>query len=271
MRYYSRLQKAFEGAPRLPLNNQSKYVLFSDCHRGTGTSNDNFLKNQPLYLAALKHYYQTNFTYIELGDGDELWENRKLKPIRDAHINVFQLLDCFQDAGRIYLLYGNHDIIKQFLPDIKVYAGIILENALSPGTKDIYLTHGHQVDFLNSTLWPLTRLLVKYLWKPLENFGIPDPTSAAKNYKRKQKTEKRLHYFAEQEDFILIAGHTHRPFLSETDLHYCNCGSCVHPYSITCLEIERMHISLIKWSLSARADMSLYAAREVLSGPFPLS
>ena len=54
MSYDSRLNKSFEGALLLPLNQTSRYVLISDCHRGTGRAKDNFLKNEHLYLAALK-------------------------------------------------------------------------------------------------------------------------------------------------------------------------------------------------------------------------
>ena len=61
----SRITNAYENAFCLPLNPSSKYVLFSDCHRGTGRSNDNFLKNEYLYLAALKYYFSHGFTYIE--------------------------------------------------------------------------------------------------------------------------------------------------------------------------------------------------------------
>ena len=50
MTYTFRLDKTFEGAKRLPLNKDTKYVLFSDCHRGSGTSNDNFLKNRSTIL-----------------------------------------------------------------------------------------------------------------------------------------------------------------------------------------------------------------------------
>lgn len=50
MSYYSRLSKAFENALHLPLTPDSKYILMSDCHRGNGTSTDNFLKNQNLFL-----------------------------------------------------------------------------------------------------------------------------------------------------------------------------------------------------------------------------
>ena len=264
MSYSSRLHKTFEGAIKLPLYPSSKYVLFSDCHRGTGTSNDNFLKNRNLYLAALQYYYHAGYTYIELGDGDELWENRSMQQIFEAHENIFSKLCCFHRKGRLYMLYGNHDMVKKkqaFLTDIPFYPGIILKNLLAPDARDLYLTHGHQADLFNSTLWPVTRFLVRYLWKPLEHYGVLDPTSAAKNYTRKQTCEKRLQTFAKKEQILLITGHTHRPTLSGSDLSYCNSGSCVHPYSITCLEIECGSITLAKWMLTVRTDNILYATR----------
>lgn len=292
MSYHSRLNKAFEGALRLPLNYHTKYVLISDCHRGAGTSNDNFLKNRNLYFAALQHYYKMGYCYIELGDGDELWETRSMEQIIRTHSDVFCLLSHFHEKGRLYMLYGNHDMVKKsagyatdnfnswpsceshphlhkqpLMPDLKFYEGIILENTLSPDSRDICLTHGHQTDLFNSSLWRISRFLVRYLWKPLERYGILDPTSAAKNYTRKNKTEKRLHDYARQKNIILITGHTHRPMLSASDAYYHNSGSCVHPYCITCLEIEHMRISLVKWTLATRGDMSLYVSREVMVGP----
>lgn len=296
MSYYSRLNKTFEGALRLPLNNCTKYVLISDCHRGAGTSNDNFLKNQNLYFAALQYYFRTGYTYIELGDGDELWENRCMKQIIETHHNVFRLLSRFHEHKRLYMLYGNHDMMKKnnryasqncsvypdymnnplmenlpLFPDMRFYAGIILENQFAPEARDVYLTHGHQTDLFNSTLWRLTRFLVRYLWKPLEHYGVLDPTSAAKNHTRKHKAEQRLYHWAKQENHILITGHTHRPALSEADSFYYNSGSCIHPGSITCLEIEHMHIRLVKWTLNTRADMSLYVEREIMAGDVSLT
>lgn len=281
MSYFSRLNKAYEGALKLPLCDFSKYVIISDCHRGNGTSNDNFLKNQTLYMAALRHYFQKGFTYIELGDGDELWENRRMKQITETHSDVFRLLSFFHEQNRLYLLYGNHDIVKKKQKST-FYESILLTSDFSYSAtktqpcfsnnsrpKDIFLTHGHQADLFNSTLWPLSRFLVRYLWKPLEHFGISDPTSAAKNYTRKEKTERRLQHFATQKDLLLIAGHTHRPYLSADDSHYCNSGSCVHPYSITCLEIEHRHISLVKWNLSSDREKYLFVKRELLAGPYP--
>ena len=45
---------------------------------------------------------------------------------------------------------------------------------------------------------------------------------------------------------------------------YCNTGSCVHPAGITAIEIERRNITLVKWSVSTKKDMELYASREIL-------
>ena len=45
-----------EHALHLPLGTGSRYVVISDCHRGEGTTNDNFLKNAYLYEAAMEHY-----------------------------------------------------------------------------------------------------------------------------------------------------------------------------------------------------------------------
>ena len=68
MSYQKRLDQAFENVPVLPLDDNHKYVVFSDCHRGSGNNNDNFIKNEHLYLAALRHYNRMQYTYVELGD-----------------------------------------------------------------------------------------------------------------------------------------------------------------------------------------------------------
>ena len=75
------IDKALSEAVHLPLNSCSRYIIISDCHRGEGGANDNFLRNQHLYMAALNYYIAHGFTYFELGDGEELWENRHLSRI----------------------------------------------------------------------------------------------------------------------------------------------------------------------------------------------
>lgn len=271
MGYEKRLEAAFKQAPILPVFPSSKLVLISDCHRGIGNSNDNFLKNQHLYFAALAYYYERGYTYIELGDGDELWENRSLEQIKEIHGNVFRLLSLFSQKKRLYMLYGNHDMEKKdgtCSLDFPFYEGIILKDCCSD--KLLYLTHGHQADTLNSVFWKLSRFLVRYFWKPLEQFGVLDPTSAAKNYMVKEKTEKRLTHWAKDHNTTLITGHTHRPVLDPQNPHYCNTGSCVHPRCITCLEIQNSSLLLVKWSVKTREDLSLVVARTILSEPVKL-
>lgn len=284
MSCYTRLSRSFQRACRLPLDSNSRYVIFSDCHRGTGRANDNFLKNELIYLAALKYYYPKGFTYLELGDGDELWENRSFDAIKSMHTQVFEVLSQYYHAGRFYSVYGNHDIVKRrnhfpeknchtyycehamchnaLFPGIYFYPGIILED--QERKKDIYLTHGHQADALNSTFWPISRFLVRYVWMPLENLGIPDPTSAAKNNTKKKNSEKRLADWARQNNHLLITGHTHHPMVGTVKSPYFNTGSCVSPAGITCIEIENRCLTLIKWTLGTRQNQAVYTEREVL-------
>ena len=284
MGYKARITKAFENAVTLPLCDSTKYIVFSDCHRGNGTANDNFLKNELLYIAALNYYYRCNFIYLELGDGDELWENRSMKNIKEMHKHSFEIISKFYSDNRFYSVYGNHDILKKnkkfieknfadyfcdrnlckksLCPEICFYQGIILRDF--ERKKDIYLTHGHQADIMNSRLWKVNCFLVRYLWKNLELIGIPDPTSAAKNNTIKDKTEKRLSEWAKENEIILISGHTHRPMAGTKELPYFNTGSCVHPAGITGIEIEKRCITLVKWSLGTRNDSTVYAKREVL-------
>lgn len=290
MGYQQRLDRAFLDAPILPLCEASRYVLFSDCHRGVGTSNDNFLKNQHLYFAALQYYYQNGYTYMELGDGDELWENRSMESIVEIHSNVFWMMTLFLQENRLVLMYGNHDITKKssafqnrclssyfctteqkklpLFSNCPILEGVLLMD--EPTKTFFYLTHGHQADPLNSTFWRLSRFLVRYIWKPLEHFGVLDPTSAAKNNVKKEKVEKRLLRWAKERGGIVIAGHTHRPMMGSRQSPYFNTGSCVHPRCVTCIEITGRCLYLVKWSMATHPDRSLYVAREVLSGPLSI-
>ena len=73
---HKRLTKVFEAAKRIPFDDSSRIVFFSDCHRGDNGRTDPFARNKELFLHALNHYYREGFTYIEVGDGDDLWQNR---------------------------------------------------------------------------------------------------------------------------------------------------------------------------------------------------
>lgn len=267
----SRLEKAYKNGERLLIDGNSKIVCMSDCHRGIGNRGDNFLPNQNLFLAALDYYFIRNFCYVELGDGDELWENRSFERIREIHEDAFNKMARYCCRGGFYMLYGNHDCCKQKREQCtcwSVVESLVLKECNTG--HEIMLLHGHQGDWLNDRLWPLARFLVRYVWKPLELLGVPDPTSAARNNKLRKKTERRLEKFAGEKQILVIAGHTHRPMLSVPgESFYLNSGSCVHPRCITAIELEKGNVTLVKWSVVVRCDRVLSIERRILEGPIP--
>jgi len=278
-----KIDKLFKKSKRISINNQSKIVIMSDCHRGIGDINDNFKKNKNIYGDALNYYYKNNFTYIELGDGDEMWEIQDYDNIIKENIKIFKIIKKFHDNNRLIMLYGNHDIIKRYqeilekyfykynnknkeeelLNNLTVYESLVLNY----NNKDIFLIHGHQLSLMNSSLWKITRSLIKNAWKKLEKIGIKDITNNIKNNKVENYLEKQLKKWSIKNNKIIIAGHTHNPIYPEIgDSLYFNDGSCIHPDGITCIEIENGNISLIKWIYTIKDNKFISVERQVIIG-----
>ena len=288
----SRITRAFKNAKKLPLNKDSKYILFSDCHRGDNSFADDFAHNRNTYKFAFNHYFDNNFTYIELGDGDELWENARFENIFKANKHIYLLLKKFHDTNRLHFIWGNHDMDyknpkrvqknlfyyydsvedceKELMINVSFSEAICLEDSAG---KSIFLMHGHQADWFNYTFWRLSKLLVRILWKPLQILGISDPTSPAQNFKTLIKVEERVeNWIKENSNQMVVIGHTHRPrFPSPNEIPFFNDGSCVHPRAITGLEIENNKISLVKWNTVTNKEGILQIQRSILEGPEDLS
>ena len=258
-----RLDEAYENAPCVTVGRGSRVVLMSDCHRGVGNWGDNFQLNQNLFYAALQYYNRRNYTYIELGDGDELWENRSLHDIVLAHDNQFSLMGTM--TARSYARNTLRDIATRksgcaaCFPICRYTSRSALRTAQAAWNcfwcMDIRAISGTIRCGSSPGFW-------------CELAGCNDPTSAAKNYRRKEKTERRLSAWADGRRQFLVAGHTHRPsFPRPGEGYYFNDGSCVHPRSITALELECGEISLVKWSMKVREDNLVYIGRDVLEGP----
>jgi predicted phosphodiesterase len=285
----TRISRAFKNGKRISFNTDSKFILFSDCHRGDNSFADDFARNKNVYKHAMNHYFNEGFTYIELGDGDELWENRNFTSIFKANKYVYLLLKKFHDAKRLHFIWGNHDMEyrnpkkikknlsyyydpvteteKEFLINASFSESILLENEQTG--KSVFLMHGHQADWFNYVFWKLSRFLVRVLWKPLQIIGISDPTSPAQNFKELIKVEKRIeNWIKVNNNQMVVIGHTHRPrFPDKSEIPFFNDGSCVHPRSITGLEIENNEISLIKWHIISKENGTLQIVRAVLEGP----
>ncbi len=288
----TRLNRAYTNAKVIEFSNSDKFVLFSDCHRGDNSFADDFANNRNIYMHALTYYYNNNFQYCELGDGDELWENLSFKTLFEAHKNIYLLLKKFHQENKLHLIWGNHDMVyknKQYVtkhlssyynhktekntplfPNLNYEEGVVLRH--QDTCKEIFLTHGHQADWWNYSFWKWSRFFVRILWKPLQIMGISDPTSPAKNHKELIKIERRIkNWIVNNNNLMTIVGHTHRPrFPKPGDIPFFNDGSCVHPRSITGIEIENGALSLIKWYIDTKEDGTLQIKRNVLEGPQPI-
>lgn len=275
------------------INDSSKIILFSDCHRGDNSMADDFAHNQELYFYALNDYYQKDFTYIEIGDGDELWENRKFENVRKAHSHIFWLMSKFYQEGRLYLVWGNHNRkwknrnkVRKFLysftnrkgeieplfEGITVYESLVLR--VTKTDKKILLVHGHQNDLINDQLWWFGRFFVRIFWRVLQKVGFKDQTGPAKNFRSRNKVEARLKKWCKENYGNIIAGHTHRSeFPKHNEPRYFNVGSCVHPRCITGIKIENGNISLIKWGTLPDSEGRLFFKEKTIEdcGPEELS
>lgn len=283
-----RLSQVYESSDVIDFNSSSKFIFFSDCHRGDNTWSDNFAHNEQIFLAAMRYYFDNGYIYIELGDGDELWENIHFPVIRECHKSVFKLMSKFHINNKLYMVWGNHDILKRYkkfrinymykyydrykekkvklFDKIRTHEGLILKHKDS-GIK-IFAVHGHQGDLINDQYWLFSRFLVRFLWKPLELIGFKNPTSPAKNYRKKRDIEKRIINWTRKKNQMIITGHTHRPMFPKPGSNiYFNCGCCIHPNGITGIEISSGEISLIKWHIITKENGALYAVRKIIAGP----
>jgi UDP-2,3-diacylglucosamine pyrophosphatase LpxH len=284
----TRLTKVFENSRELPFDDNSRIVFFSDCHRGDNSRADNFAPNRNICMEALEYYHTRGYTYIEIGDGDDLWENRHFSTIFNAHRDVFMLLKRFYKEGRLYMIWGNHDIFKKydyftrknlyeyynpytemfepFFENIKIHEGLILRYCDSPNK--IFVVHGHQGDLLNDTLWPVACFLVRYVWRQLEVFGIQNPISPARNINKMHRAEDEIVRWVNSNNQFVIAGHTHKTAFAEPGSDpYFNTGSCVYNGYITCMEIQNGEISLIKWGNKQSSRGIPLITRKLIAGP----
>jgi UDP-2,3-diacylglucosamine pyrophosphatase LpxH len=287
-----RLTEVFKSASakekEIPIDDSSKLILFSDCHRGDNSWADDFADNQNLFFHALDYYYKKEFTYIEIGDGDELWENKRFEDIRYAHSNIFWKMRQLHRKKRLYLIWGNHNRKwkspknvrenlyryydelkgkrKRLFKGIEVREGLVLKYS---GTENrIFLTHGHQGDLLNDGLWWVGKFVVRKIWRILQIIGVRDPTSPAKNFKARNEIDKNIEEWAKANKQMIIVGHTHQPrFPSPQKPPYFNTGSCVHPRCITGIEIQNGSIVLIKWSIEVNSNGLLFIERRELTEP----
>lgn len=291
MRTKSKLEKVFKDALRVEFDNNSKIVFFSDVHRGDDSISDEFGRNKHIYNYALSYYFDNGYTYVEIGDGDEMWEQKKFEHIRNAHAVTFNRLKKFYDADRLYMLFGNHNnrysnpenvaqdlyyVYDEYIGEkIALFPGIEFHEALVFEHRDtkqqLFIVHGHQGDFFNDQLSIVSFFGVKFFWRFLHIVGFRYAASPAKSRRKRHKVEKNYTKWNKDNGIIIICGHTHRArFPAPEEGSYFNSGCCMHPRGITCIEMSEGKVSLVAWRVHTTEDGMMYIRRTVLMGPEPL-
>lgn len=283
-----RLTEAYKNARIEYFDDTSKYIIFSDIHRGNGSHFDEFSKNQNVFRHALEHYFENGYTYIEAGDGDELWVNPRVTDIKNAHFHIFETIKKFNDKNRLIMIYGNHNIYMKDMDYVKEHfytsyneykeanykflIGMVPVEAVvlkhTETSQEILTLHGHQGDFLNDQFWFPTMVSLKYFWRYLHSFGIRNPASPVKNTFKRHKIEKNFKKWIKRNKKALICGHTHRfKFPRENELPYFNTGCATYPTIVTGIEISDGKIQLVRWKTELDDKGFLKVRRGLLRGP----
>ncbi len=251
----TRLHHALRQAPTIPFDDSSRLVFFSDLHRGDGRRGDRFAPNKQLFITALDYYMAEDFTYVEVGDGDELWRHRSLRPVVQAHAEVFERLRQLHRQQRLHLIVGNHDVGDRKLgcpakEEIPVAPAVIFRH--QDTGQPVYVLHGHQADIRCDDLAAISRFFVRWFWQPivhlLENSGRPSHGVDTSIGLFTLWVTEMLRRWAAQLRALLICGHTHQAAFPEGEnSFYSNTGSGLRPGHLTGIELVAGQITPIMW------------------------
>ena len=223
-------QEASEGKQVLDIRS-GKFIIFSDQHKGNRDGADDFLVCERAYNAALAYYDRLGYTLAVLGDVEELWEEWP-ETVLAAYPYTLNLEGKFHRDGRYLRFWGNHDdawshpdLVERLLSPalggspLKVRETILLH--LREGEQELgrfFLVHGHQGTFTSDRFSNVSRLVVRYIWRPIQRVFKISVNTPAKDFKLRYAHNIAMYSWSEaQEKIVLIAGHTHRPvFKSET-------------------------------------------------------
>ena len=209
---------------------RDKFVVLSDQHKGARDGADIFAKAEKNYLAALEHYNNQGFFYINLGDSEELWENLFVT-VKRHNTATFNHEQLFLKRKAFIKIYGNHDLYWDNDPlaapnlkliygqEVKIYEGVLLQTQIKNRLLEIYMTHGHQGDLQSDGNW-FSKWFVSDIWGPLQAYLRINPNTPSTNNALKTDHNRIMYEWSSQrENMLLITGHTHQPvFKSFTEI-----------------------------------------------------
>ncbi|GGH09864.1 metallophosphoesterase [Mucilaginibacter phyllosphaerae] len=215
---------------------KDRFIILSDQHKGARDGADMFARSAKNYLAALDHYNQQQFIYINLGDSEELWENLFIS-VKRHNKATFKKEKLFINDDRFVKIFGNHDLywgndplaaislLQIYGKTIHVYEGVILKTSINNQPLEIFMTHGHQGDLQSDGNW-FSKWFVSDVWGPLQGFLRINPNTPAYNNQLKTDHNRMMYeWSSKRKNMLLITGHTHQPvFKSLTQLEILYTG-----------------------------------------------
>jgi len=202
----------------------ARVVVFSDHHKGARDGADDFWRCERAYHAALGYYLEAGHDLYVLGDVEELWECTPGDVI-EAYPETLTLEAEFHKQGRYRRFWGNHDDqwnregeVEKYLwpifPQLAIHEALKLY--VTRGGERlglIFLAHGHQGTADSERYSWISKLVVRYIWRPIQRRVNFASTTPAIDYDLRQRHDGAMFAWARTHPAkpVLIAGHTHRP------------------------------------------------------------
>ena len=261
----------------------SKFIIFSDQHKGNGDHADDFRASEMNYINALKFYKANDFTFINLGDSEELWKYKPEQVIPKC-MDAFKAESAFQENDHYIKTFGNHDLLWKNKMDVEsclknnfnmplpVWEAVFLKLPVNSNPINVLLTHGHQGDKMSDNN-RFSTWFVAHFWTPFQRYlRINVNTPSNDDFLRNKHNRIMYEWSSHRKNLLLITGHTHQPVFAsgrysdhssnnfpKPELQhavkpsYFNTGCCCFSDGdITGIEIADGFIRLIKWGVSGK-------------------
>jgi len=204
-----------------------RLVIFSDHHRGARDGADDFWRCERAYRAALGYYLEEGHRLFLLGDVEELWENGP-RDVLSSYRDTLALEREFFELGRLERFWGNHDDAWRHADAVEAhlgsdFPGLEIREALKlHATRDgvrvglFFLVHGHQGTLDSDRFGGVSRIVVRYGWRTLQQHLRMASTTPAQDFQLRAAHDDAMFQWASRrpEHLVLVAGHTHRPVFS---------------------------------------------------------
>lgn len=259
MRTTKYVKKALKNCAHM---SSDKVAVFSDLHLGTGTYDDEAMKNNVLLFQAFKKCYDENYIVILLGDTFELARNKRIDDIKACHDDLMWLWKMLYDKGRLFIVKGNHDqYLKssdlstridthskkeiEFLKDIKLY------DSAKVGKRYV-LMHGHQYHWkFQGWCNRFVNFVCRHDILHTERFFVDDPTKTSLGYDAAGECDKFFKEYSEKTGETVICGHTHSVQMLNT---YYNTGAGILNRCVSFIEIMNGSVKCYKLSVVVGND-----------------